>query len=59
MFTMSVSGMGLSATVDISLPKNSYMASVSVNPNFHSNRVTLYGIVQPAGKSDIFKGTAP
>ena len=58
-FTMSVSGMGLSATVDISLPKNSYMASVSVNPNFHSNRVTLYGILLPAANSDIFKGTAP
>lgn len=58
-FTMSVSGTGLSATVDISLPKNSYMASVTVNPNFHSNRVTLYGILLPAGKSDIFKGMAP
>lgn len=55
-FTMSVSGTGLSATVDISLPKNSYMASVTVNPNFHSNRVTLYGVLLPAGKSDVFKG---
>ena len=58
-FTMSVSGTGLSATVDISLPKNSYMASVTVTPNFHSNRVTLYGILLPAGKSDVFKGWAP
>ena len=56
--TMSVSGTGLSATVDISLPKNSYMASVTVNPNFHSNRVTLYGVLLPSGKSDVFKGRA-
>lgn len=58
-FTMSVSGTGLSATVDISLPKNSYMASVTVNPNFHSNRVTLYGILLPTGRSDVFKGRTP
>ena len=54
--TMSVSGTGLSATVDISLPKNGYMASVTVNPNFHSNRVTLYGILLPTDKSDVYKG---
>lgn len=57
-FTMSVSGTGLSATVDISLPKNSFMASVTVNPNFHSNRVTLYGILLPSSRSDVFKGRA-
>ncbi|GAA6243032.1 DUF4251 domain-containing protein [Bacteroides fragilis] len=56
--TMSVSGTGLSATVDISLPQNSYMASVMVNPNFHSNKVTVYGVLLPAGKSDVFKGRA-
>lgn len=56
--TMSVSGTGLSAMVDISLPKNSYMASVTVNPNFHSNRVTLYGVLLPSGKSYVFKARA-
>ena len=58
LFTMSVTGNGLSATVNISLPKNSYMATVMVNPNFHSNRVTLYGTLVPANKSDAFKGFA-
>ena len=58
LFTMSVMGNGLSATVNISLPKNSYMATVMVNPNFHSNRVTLYGTLVPANKSDAFKGFA-
>lgn len=57
-FTMSVFGTGLSATVNISLPKNSYMASVTVNPNLHSNRVTLYGTLLPSNKSDVFKGRA-
>ena len=58
LFTMSVTGNGLSATVNISLPKNSYMATVMVNHNFHSNRVTLYGTLVPANKSDSFKGFA-
>ncbi len=56
--TMSVSGTGLSATVDISLPRNSYMASVTVNPSFHSNRVTLYGDLVPSARSTVFKGRA-
>lgn len=55
-FTMNVSGTGLSATVDISLPKDSYRASVTVNPNFHSNRVTLSGDLLPSGYSNVFKG---
>lgn len=57
-FTMNVSGTGLSATVDISLSKNSYMASVTINPNFHSNRITLYGDLLPTDKSSVFKGRA-
>lgn len=54
--TMSVSGAALSATVNVSLPNDSYTASVSVNPNFSSNRITLYGTLLPFGKSDVFKG---
>lgn len=57
-FTMNVMGTGLSAKIDIFLPKNSYMASVTVNPTFHSNRVTLYGDLLPSSKSNVFKGRA-
>ena len=54
--SMSVMGTGLSATVDISLPKGSNRASVTVNPNFHSNKVTLNGYLVPSTCSDVFKG---
>ena len=54
--SMSVMGTGLSATVDISLPKGSNRASVTVNPNFHSNKVTRNGYLVPSTCSDVFKG---
>ncbi|MGM9713507.1 MAG: DUF4251 domain-containing protein [Prevotella sp.] len=54
--TMSVQGVGVSATIDLYLPKNSYMGSVTINPNFHSHRVTLYGTLLPTSKSAVFKG---
>lgn len=54
--TMNAMGTGLSATIDIFLPKNGYMASATVTPNFHSNGVTLFGNLLPTDKSDIFKG---
>lgn len=57
-FSMSVSGTGISATIEISLPKGGYTASATVNPNFHSNKVTLYGDLLPSAKSDVFKGRA-
>ncbi|MGN0214425.1 MAG: DUF4251 domain-containing protein [Muribaculaceae bacterium] len=54
--TMNVSGTGLSAMVDVSLPRNGFMATVRVTPNFNSNRVTLYGILIPSFRSTIYKG---
>ncbi|MGM9736339.1 MAG: DUF4251 domain-containing protein [Candidatus Cryptobacteroides sp.] len=56
--SMEVFGTGVSATVSISLPKGSYRAVVTVNPNLHSNRVTLHGILMPSSCSSIFKGRA-
>ncbi len=55
-FSMDVMGTGLSATVDIVLPKGSNRASVTVNPYFHGNRITLYGNLYPSNLSQIFKG---
>ena len=49
-FSMSVMGKGISATVSITLPKGTDQASVTVNPNFHSNRITLNGTLMPAEK---------
>lgn len=57
-FTMSVSGTGLSSTVSIYLRRESNRASVTVNPNFHSNRVTLNGILLPTARANVYKGRA-
>lgn len=56
-FSMNVTGTGISATVDIVLSPGSNNASVTVNPNFNSNRVTLNGILIPASESNVFQGT--
>lgn len=55
-FSMHVSGVGISASVRITLFKGSNEASVEVNPNFHSNRITLRGNLVPFSESRIFKG---
>lgn len=55
-FSMSVMGKGISATVVITLPKGSNNASVTVNPNFNSNRITLNGILIPSHESKVFQG---
>lgn len=57
-FSMSVMGKGISATVVITLPKGSNNASVTVNPNFNSNRITLNGVIIPGKESKVFQGVA-
>lgn len=57
-FSMNVSGIGISASVRISLFKGSNEASVDISPNFHSNRLTLKGNVFPYEQSRIFKGSS-
>lgn len=57
-FSMSVMGTGISASVDISLVKGSNRASVTISPNFNSNRITLEGRLLPSEVSTIFKGRA-
>lgn len=57
-FMMSVMGTGLSASIDIRLNKGSNKVSVTVNPNFHSNRVTLNGRLLPSEWSNIHQGRA-
>lgn len=56
--TMNVMGVGISARVEISMMKGSNRASVTILPNFNSNRLTLSGVLLPAELSNIFKGTS-
>lgn len=55
-FSMNVMGVGVSAQVSIQLYNGNNMASVTVSPNFNSNRITLNGALLPIEKSNIFKG---
>lgn len=55
-FTMSVLGAALSATVTISMCNGGNDASVTVSPNFSSNRVTLNGRLLPMEQSSVFEG---
>lgn len=55
-FVMNVMGTGLSASIDIRLYNGNNRVSVTVNPNFHSNRVTLNGRLLPTEWSYIHQG---
>lgn len=57
-FSMNVMGTGISASVDIWLYKGGNSATVTVNPNFHSNRITLNGRLVPTALSEVFKGSS-
>ena len=46
----------ISARVDITLYEGSNKATVSITPNFNSNRMTLNGVIVPIEKSSVFKG---
>lgn len=43
-------GTGISARVDITLYEGSNKATVSITPNFNSNRMTLNGVIVPIEK---------
>lgn len=54
----SVQGIGISAQVFITLTNGGNNATVTVNPNFNSNTLTLSGNLVPLDQSDVFKGRA-
>lgn len=56
--SMNVSGVGISAQVEIRLAYRSNKANVIITPNFHSSRTELIGEIVPFEASDVFKGTA-
>ena len=54
--TLNVMGAGISARIDIFMPKGANRASVTISPNFNSNRLTLNGVIVPEERSSVFKG---
>ena len=56
--TMSISGVGLSATVALTMRYGNNTATANINPNFNSNIITLDGNIIPFEKTRTFKGMA-
>lgn len=57
-FKMNVMGAGISAIVEINMIGGDNKATVTVIPNFSSQRITLMGKILPADLSQVFKGRA-
>lgn len=55
--SMSVQGVIISATVTVQLTADSSNATVTVDPNFSGNTLTLTGTLVPASMSNIFMGS--
>lgn len=55
--SMNVIGAAISAAVNITLYSGSNQASVTVNPNFNSNQLTLNGQLVPSSQSTVFQGS--
>ena len=55
-YSFSVQGIGISAQIFISLTNGGNNATVTVNPNFNNNTLTLSGNIVPLDQSDVFKG---
>lgn len=55
-YSFNVQGVGISAQVFLTMPKDSNEATVSINPNFNSRTLTLQGQVIPLEYSRIYKG---
>lgn len=56
--SMNVMGSGISALININMYVGSNKASVTILPNFNSNRLTLTGVVVPLSKSRVYKGSS-
>ena len=54
--SMSVTGIGISAQIWITMYKGSHEASVEILHNFNSRRLTLNGVILPLHKSTVFQG---
>lgn len=55
-FKMMIQGSAISASVNIRLLNETNKATVTVSPNFNSNRISFTGTLYPTENSNIFKG---
>ena len=52
----AVAALGISAQIFLTLTNGDNNATVTINPNFNSNTMTLSGSLLPLNQSNIFKG---
>lgn len=57
-FSMHVSGVGVSATVFISMPNGTNRCTATVTPTFRGNRIKFIGNLLPRSQSNVFRGRA-
>ncbi len=55
-YSFSVQGVGISASINLTLDEGGNMAEADVNPNFNSNRTSMSGTIVPLEESAVFKG---
>ncbi|WP_178797851.1 DUF4251 domain-containing protein [Bacteroidaceae bacterium] len=56
-YNYGINGIAISATVSIVLTGGTNQASVTVNPNFSGNNLTMNGYLVPYDQSTVFQGT--
>lgn len=56
-YNCSINGIAISATIFITLTGGTNQASVTINPNFSGNTMTMNGYLVPFSQSDVFQGT--
>ena len=54
---MNVQGVFISATVSLMLTNGTNNATVTVDPNFSGNNLTMNGTLLPYSDSNVFQGT--
>lgn len=55
-YNYSINGIGICATVRITLTGGTNQASATINPNFSGNFLTLNGFLVPYSESSVFQG---
>lgn len=56
-YNYGINGIAVSATVSIVLTGGTNQASVTINPNFSGNTLTMNGYLVPYNESSVFQGT--
>ncbi len=55
--TYNIQGIAVSATVMLTLTGGTNQASITINPNFNNNNMTMTGHLLPYDESTVFQGT--